>query len=387
MVFSIFKKQTEKMPEQPAVRPRGAPEVADSPAQAPAKSKFAAFKDSIFGEDFSLSSGMGIEVEHDLDPVKVDIEQAAVLFANGQDSAARSVLESAARAHTGENAERLWRMLLDLLQVLGERADFEKLGMEFSQITEKSPPSWRSEDAPVAKVSTASQSSVVLQGVLAGSDSPAIAKLREAVDKKMPIQANLGKLVSLDDLAAGVLFELFRKARKLGLTITLEGADGLIERLEARLSPEQREYEKGWLLLLELYQLLGSQDRFDEKAVNYAVAFEVSPPSWEIIKAGKVKAVKLDLEPLDANYVLSGECKNCRFDDLQAFLDMNEHPVLDCARLKRLDFTSAGVLRNLLEPFHKKGKEITIRHPHHLVAELMGIVGINSVAKIIVTKF
>lgn len=386
MVFSIFKKQTEKMPEQPAVRPRGAPEVAAGPAQAPVKSKFSAFKDSIFGEDFSLSSGMGIEVEHDVDPVKVDIEQAAVLFANGQDSAARSVLESAARAHTGDDSERLWRMLLDLLQVLGERADFERLGMEFSQITEKSPPSWRTEDAPVA-VKSSAQSSVVLQGVIAGSDTPGIAKLREAVDKKMPIQANLGKLVSLDDLAAGVLFELFRKARKLGLAITLEGADGLIERLEARLSPEQREYEKGWLLLLELYQLLGLQDKFEEKAVDYAVAFEVSPPSWEIIKAGKVTAVKLDLEPIDANYVLTGECKNCRFEDLQAFLDMNENPVLDCARLKRLDFTSAGVLRNLLEPFHKKGKEITIRHPHHLVAELMGIVGINSVAKIVVTKF
>lgn len=386
MVFSIFKKQTEKMPEQPAVRPRGAPEVGAGPAQAPVKSKFSAFKDSIFGEDFSLSSGMGIEVEHDVDPVKVDIEQAAVLFANGQDAAARSVLEAAARAHAGDDAERLWRMLLDLLQVLGERADFERLGMEFSQITEKSPPSWRTEDAPVAAKSSA-QSSVVLQGVIAGSDTPGIAKLREAVDKKMPIQANLGKLVSLDDLAAGVLFELFRKARKLGLAITLEGADGLIERLEARLSPEQREYEKGWLLLLELYQLLGLQDKFEEKAVDYAVAFEVSPPSWEIIKAGKVTAVKLDLEPIDANYVLTGECKNCRFEDLQAFLDMNENPVLDCARLKRLDFTSAGVLRNLLEPFHKKGKEITIRHPHHLVAELMGIVGINAVAKIVVTKF
>ena len=374
------------MPDRPAARPRGAPDVGTGSAPAGVKSNIAGFKDSIFGEGFSLSGSMDIQVEHDVDPVKVDIEQAAVLFANSQDSAARSVLESSARAHTGENSERLWRMLLDLLQVLGDRTSFEKLGMEFSQITEKSPPSWRAEDQPVVKAA-GGQSSVVLQGVLAGSDTPAIAKLREAVDKKLPIQVNLAKLVSLDDLAAGVLFDLFRKARKLVLAITLEGADGLIERLEDRLSPDQREYEQGWLLLLELYQLLGLQDKFEEKAVDYAVAFEVSPPSWEIIKAGKVKAVKVEPEALDVTYALTGECKNCRFEDLQAFLEAQTHPVLDCSKLKRLDFTSAGTLRNILEPFHKKGKEITIRHPHHLVAELLQIVGVSAVANIIVTKF
>jgi len=273
-----------------------------------------------------------------------------------------------------------------LLQVLGDRTSFDKLGMEFSQLTEKSPPSWRVEDQPVA-TTAGGQSSVILQGVLAGSDTPAIAKLREAVDKKLPIQVNLAKLVSLDDLAAGVLFDLFRKARKLGLAITLEGADGLIERLEGRLHPDQREYEQGWLLLLELYQLLGFQDQFDEKAVDYAVAFEVSPPSWEIIKAGKVKAVKVEPEALDETYPIVGECKNCRFEDLQAFLDAQDIPVLDCSKLKRMDFTSAGTLRNILEPYHKKGKEVIIRHPHHLVAELLQIVGVSAVAKLIVTKF
>lgn len=392
MVFSIFKKQSNKLPEQPAAKPRGeppprpgAPPAAPAAAKPPDKGALESFKDSIFGEDFTLSGG-GIQVEHDVDPVKVDIEQAAVLFANGQDSAARAVLEAAARAHSGDDGERLWRMLLDLLQVLGDKANFEKLSMEFTQITEKSPPSWRQDDQPAAKAATG-QSTVILQGVLAGSDTPAIAKLREAVDKKLPIQVNLGKLASLDDMAAGVLFDLFRKARKLGLTITLEGADGLIERLKSRLSPDQREYEKGWLLLLELLQLLGLQDTFEEKAVDYAIAFEVSPPSWEIVQAGKVKSVKVEPEQLEETYPLTGECKNSRFDDLNAFLEANDHPILDCSRLKRIDFTSAGTLRNIVETFHKKGKEVVIRHPHHLVAELLEIVGVNAVAKIIVTKF
>ncbi|HRE16779.1 MAG TPA: STAS domain-containing protein [Rhodocyclaceae bacterium] len=394
MVFSIFKKPPEKMPERPAAKPKSpATPAAGTPAPAsePPKKKEAGpsgFGDSGFGDDFSSSSMLAIHVEHDVDPVQVDIEQAAVLFANSQDSAARAVLETAARAHTGADAERLWRMLLDLLQVLGDRPAFEKLGMEFAQVCEQSPPTWREGDAAAPKTAGGgSQATVMLQGVIAGSDSPGFAKLREALDKKQPMQVNLGKLASLDDFAAGVLCEMFRKARKQGLAITLEGADGCIERLEGRLVAGKQDYEKGWLLLLELYQLLGAQERFDEKAVDYAVTFEVSPPSWETLKAGAVKAVKLDLEPVEEVYNMSGECKNQRFDDLQGFLELHDHPVIDCSRLKRLDFASAGMLQNILRPWHQQGKEIIIRHPHHLVAELLNIVGVSPLARVVVTKF
>lgn len=396
MVFSIFKKQPEKMPERPAAKPKP-PATPAGGAQAPAAEASAQaekpkdlaplnFTDSGFGDDFSASSMMAIHVEHDMDPVQVDIEQAAVLFANSQDTAARAVLETAARSHSGAEAERLWRMLLDLLQVLEDRPAFEKLGMEFAQVCEKSPPTWR-EDQQVAKKAAGGQSTVVLQGVLTGSDSPGFAKLREALDKKQPIQVNLGKLASLDDFAAGVLCDMFRRARKQGSAITLEGPEGCVERLEGRLVAGQKDYEKGWLLLLELYQLLGQQEKFDEKAVDYAVTFEVSPPSWEVIKAGSVKAVAVELDPIDEAYAMTGECKNQRFEDLQAFLDLHDNPVIDCSKLKRIDFASAGMLQNILRPSQQAGKAIVIRHPHHLVAELLNIVGVSAVARIVVTKF
>lgn len=397
MVFSIFKKQPEKMPERPAAKPKPPATPADgaAPSSAPPEAKKpeisnSGFGDSGFGDDFTSSSMLAIHVEHDVDPVQVDIEQAAVLFANSQDSAARSVLETAARAHTGASAERLWRMLLDLLQVLEDRQAFEKLGMEFAQVCEKSPPTWREESQSAPKpAASSSQTTVMLQGVIAGSDSPGFAKLREALDKKQPMQVNLSKLASLDNFAAGVLCEMFRKARKQGLAITLEGAEGCVERLESRLVAGQQDYEHGWLLLLELYQLLGNQERFDEKAVDYAITFEVSPPSWETLKAGAVKAVKVvaELEPVEEVYTLAGECKNQRFDDLQGFLELHDHPVIDCGRLKRIDFASAGMLQNILRPCQQKGKEIIIRHPHHLVAELFTIVGVSAFARVVVTKF
>ncbi|HZX32644.1 MAG TPA: STAS domain-containing protein [Rhodocyclaceae bacterium] len=365
----------------------GKPESASvpSPASASAKEELPTldFSDSQFAD----SGDMSIEVETGEDPVQADIEQAAVLFANGQDSAARSVLEMCARSHTGAAAERLWRMLLDLVQVLGDRAAFEKLGMEFAQVCEKSPPTWRQPDA-ATPAAVAGEKTVAIQGVVTGADSAEILKLKTALGGKGPMRIDLGKLVSCDDDAANALGELLRLARKKGVALTVDGAEGLAGRLESRLVVGQPESAGSWLLLLELYQRLGQFEAFEEKAVDYAVTFEVSPPSWEDAKAvAKGKAPAAPSTPKEHALILSGELKNYRFGELPNYLDTTELPILDFSRVKRLDFFSAGLLRNTLEPYCRQGKEVVIRHPHHLVAELMGIVGLSHVARIIVPKF
>jgi anti-anti-sigma regulatory factor len=170
--------------------------------------------------------------------------------------------------------------------------------------------------------------------------------------------------------------------------VTLDGADGLVRSLESRLVVGQQKSAGSWLLLLELYQRLGKPEVFEEKAVDYAVTFEVSPPSWEDIKTVPrgSKAPAVPAAPQEKALFLSGELKNYRFGELPNYLDSTEQAVLDFSRVKRLDFFSAGLLRNTLEPYWRRGREVVIRHPHHLVAELMGIVGLNHVARIIVPK-
>lgn len=345
---------------------------------------------SAFDREFSESSVMAIEVEHDVDPVQVNIEQAAVLFANGQDAAARSILEYAARSSSGSDAERLWRMLLDLMQVLDDRPAFEKLGLEFAQTCETSPPTWR-EAAPVPVATVSNEPTVVLQGVLTGSDAPDFVKLRQALARKQAFHIDFGKLASCDDEAAGVLSELLHGARQHKLGITLDGADGFLGRLEKRLVVGLQEHLAAWLLVLELYQSLDCQQQFEDKAVDYAITFEVSPPSWETVTVPKKApppkpAASLSLVDDGAIHYLSGEIKNCRFDDLAAFLELHDQPLIDMSRVKRLDFFSAGLLRNLLEPCKRAGKEVVLRHPHHLVAELLGIIGVTELARVIVAK-
>ena len=85
-------------------------------------------------------------------------------------------------------------------------------------------------------------------------------------------------------------------------------------------------------------------------------------------------------------HYLSGEIKNSRFDDLAAVFNAEDHIVLDFSAVRRLDFVSAGQLVNRVMAVRDSGREVVIRSPHHLIAELMAVAGLNKFARIIVPK-
>ena len=71
---------------------------------------------------------------------------------------------------------------------------------------------------------------------------------------------------------------------------------------------------------------------------------------------------------------------------LIAVLSLTDNVILDFSGVRRMDFSSAGQLVNILAPFKAGGKDVIVRSPNHLVAELMAVVGLNKVARIIVPK-
>jgi anti-anti-sigma regulatory factor len=423
MVFSFFKKQPQKMPERPAARPRPAeppvapkqhePEAAvplveplpdleftsgNPTPPAPKKAQPAPplmplamnehsdFNGEDFDRDFTESSVMAIDVEHGGDPVQADIEQVVVMFANSQDAPARALLEMLIRSYSRDEGMRFWRLLFDLLQATGDRAAFEKLGFEFAEACETSPPTWRQEQ-PVAPTAVAGPRVFVLQGVLTGDGAQPVAELAKLVDQKIDVRVDCGKLVGCDDDVAGELAALLRKARRTGVSVSLENVDGFIDRLNERLVAGEATRATAWLLLLELLQRHGTQEAFEERAVDYAVTFELSPPSWESLPTKHAALPKAAERPRDEAHYLSGELKNCRFDELVAVFQAGELTILDFSGVRRMDFFSAGQLVNRIAPFKAKGCDIVIRSPNHLVAELMAVVGLNKQARIIVPKF
>lgn len=410
MVFSFFKKPPEKMVARPAAAPRPQEGIVVPPA-APVEEKFPASTTargvpaapapavepdnaSLDFSDFQFSeSPQDFQVEMDVDPIDADIEQAAVLYANGQDEAVRAMLENAVRVHHFGPGERLWLMLFDFYRLTGQKVAFEALEIDYAQAFEKSPPAWRdSSKAPVVKAAAAG--SVLFKGELLGDNEAGFDGVRQALEKNPKLRLDLSKVKNLDAGGCGRLLELLQLARKTKREIELLGRDNIGALVEGRVENGVAECGECWLLLLELYQLQGQQEAFDDVAINYAVTFEVSPPSWDPKRVAATEPVPVmasaaDLagENLTAEaYVARGDIKASRFGDLPAFAEVHDPVIIDCATVTRVDFISAGALLNVLSTVRRTGKQIVFRHPNHLVAELFGVVGLKAVAEIVFAK-
>jgi anti-anti-sigma regulatory factor len=423
MVFSLFKKKDkdsgQKMPEREIVRPKPAfvpaaaaapPSVAPLPgAEAPpdAGAPAAPLPDleftpagkasapktaeetlSEFERDFTESNVMAIDVDHGMDSLQSDIEQVAVLYANGQDAVVRPLIEQFLPAYPGAEGLRLWHMLFDFLMLSGDRAGFDKLGVEFLQACEMSPPTWRQIEAKSAAqaAAKATLASCALQGVLAGDNPSQLGPLAEALKARSALHVDCGGLIGCDEEIAGRLGELLMISRRQGVAIVLDQPEAFIRRLRERLAGEGPDSPRSWILLLELLQRHATQADFEECAIDFAVKFERSPPSWEAVPTPPLPVLAKSAKPADNAHYLSGDLKNERFDDLAGYLALHDQVVLDFSAVRRLDFFSAGQLVNRLTPVKNAGREVIIRSPNHLVAELMAVVGLNKVARILVPK-
>jgi anti-anti-sigma regulatory factor len=402
MVFSFFKKTPEKMVARPAVAPRvkdesdkslpsGAALPASSPSKPPVPSPVVApsldYSDFVFSE-----SSPDFQIEADIDPVDAEAEEAAVLFANGQDEAVRAVLENAVRIHHFGPGERLWLMLFDLYRLTGNKAAFEVLEIEYAQSFEKSPPGWGDKSKDPSKSPDVVPGSLLFRGELTGDNNSSFDAIAQALEKNPKLRLDLSKVSRLDSAGCGRLLAILLQARKARREVELLGRDTLGTLVQGHVVSGRAEDRECWLLFLELCQLQGQYEIFEDVAVDYAVTFEVSPPSWESARVAAPEPLpatnlkESDASALEEAYVLRGEIKALRFSDLIAHAELRETLVIDCSALKRMDFISAGALLNALTTVRRSGKQIVFHFPNYLVAELFSVVGLNAVASIIFAK-
>ena len=406
MVFSFFKKP-EKMVARPAAVPRPKevreappPEVEKSPAVVSVPTVVPLLPEAAKSDDSSLDysdfvfseSFPDFHVEQDVSPVDSDAEEAAILYASGQDAVVRSLLEHAVHIHRTGPGERLWMMLFDLYKITGQKELFEALEIEYARAFEKSPPPWLDKSTVPVKSKAIVAGSLHFRGELTGDNKLAFDAVRQALDKNPKLRLDLSKVSRLDAAGCGCLLTLLQQARKAGRELELLGRDALSALIEKHTESGRAEGAECWLLLIELLQLQGQHDAFEETAINFAVTFEVSPPSWESKRVAAPEPVlQLVMDDVGGNvsadaHVLRGEIKASRFADLPAYAGVHDPVLIDCTALRRMDFISAGALLNVLTTIRQAGKQIVFHHPNHLVAELFGVVGLNAVATIVFAK-
>ncbi|WP_331987883.1 hypothetical protein [Chitinimonas sp.] len=397
-------------PKPPAPLPGAAPAEVAAPEAAEAKEKreLPVLDFTTIGP--TTVSGAKIQVVESTDILSPAMEQAAVCFANDQIDDAIAILAADIETAEGQHALDTWLMLFDLYQMRNRHAEFDELALKFVVEFERSAPVWRETNGAAGKPAVAAPaakaggpSMLFPQKILADGVEALLDQLEKHTQAGVPVRVEFGRVEEVEPAAAAAIVTRWAKFKKKKVKFQVAGAPALAEKLKSRIEVMRRVEDEApfWLLLLELYQMLGLQEDFENAAVDYAVTFEMSPPSWDATAKTKTAAevaaeeAKLQAEApalpelhIDA-YRFEGpiiSASDATFAGLCSYADSHQQVRVDFSHVPRVDFVSAGMLMNVVVSLTAQSKVVVIMGANELIVALFRIMGIAEVATIIRKK-
>ena len=320
------------------------------------------------------------------------LENAALLFANGQDDAARELLEQAVQTDQDTKLSPLaWLALFDLMQRANDRVAFDQLAMQFVLQFERSAPSWDDRQKPRTDDRAGGGGYIAVTGKLSGASAGQLEGLKRALEKCVPrARIDLSSVVGFDDAGARLLADDLARARGQRMELAIQRPEKLVAALESAVAQGKAGGEGAWLLSLELLQWQRDQATFDERAVEFAVTFELSPPSWEPPpRSGTEKGAEpavASAAPQPAHgaerdtFVLEGVLAGATPPELGRLADVasrNDVTQVDMSGVERVDFIFAGALFNTISRVEAQGKAIQIVGASPIVRALLLLIGIS----------
>ena len=373
------------------------------------------------GEDLgSHSAGTPTEPTQDADLSLLEsgMRDAALLFAEGEFDAAQSVLLTlhADPATSEVDAERLARALFELYRCAGQQERFEGLALEYATRFGRSPQEWfRVENA----LPEHSLPGVVASGEQALSDQATIWKCPSILDAKafaacIAFQRGLANQCAIDWLPLqhmdANISDVFGSAVEAWSETPLElhwlGVDSLMAALQmCRISGNLADTQPWWLIQLNLHRILGQAQVFDELAMEYCVAFEVSPPSWRPAHCSLTQSQSQPSEqhpefamtipnasvsappgvPTYLSYELAGNVLGedaKTLHELIAAARSATHLTVACSRLGRVDLRAAAALRKWAQEYSACGGHIQFTHLPSLVVIHFQMLGMPAIANL-----
>ena len=372
---------------------------------------------STFSPSRSAAVGVQEMMAHD-----AELEEAAILFANGEDSGAEAgLLQILAPGASRESHIETWLTLFDLYRAIGEQDKFEKAAIEFVERFDRSAPQWFSLPDLVKKLGGATDKAT--DGTAADWICPSVlgmqtvAALRAATARAaMPWRLDWSNLKSMEAPALDPLYRVFAGWASQPVQLRFMGDHQLQEVLRnATPSGDRRTEQIWWLLRMEALRITHRPDDFELTALDFCVTYEVSPPAWESARCeyksldeqdgpmgggtiiGEVYRDSLqsgfhdtgrDSVPGMGNsrssQILSVELSGQIQGDAIAVLDKLEAKLagadvmhISCAKLIRVDFSAAGTLLNWVSAREAECRSVQFLEVNRLVASFFNVIGIT----------
>lgn len=324
------------------------------------------------------------------------LENAALLFASGQAQPARALLEQGVVSDPdARNSALAWLGLFDLHQRANDRNAFDQLALQYVVQFERSPPAWEegssATPARVDKPKAVGAGYAVIQGKLTAESAPQIESFRRTLDKGGPARLDLSQVAGFDAAGSRLLADALAYARKRRVQVAIQRAEKVRAALDILMRRGRDAGEGPWLLSLEFLQFDQKQEAFDDRAIEYAVAFEQSPPSWEPPPAAPVVAAPAEVvaptaeenaaadaagEALVWSGVMAGPstAAMARIAEQAAARSVI---VIDMSGVQRVDFVCAGALLNTINRVESQRKAVQIVGVSPIVRALLLLIGIS----------
>ncbi|MGI8894560.1 MAG: STAS domain-containing protein, partial [Casimicrobiaceae bacterium] len=232
---------------------------------------------------------------------------------------------------------------------------------------------------------------IPITGRLTAASLPQIENLKRALARNIPgSRLDLTSVTGCDDAGARLLADTLATARKHRGPLVLQRPDKLRTALDTMVKKGRDGGEGAWLLSLELLQFMYHQTAFDDRAIEYAIAFELSPPSWEPpprlesqpAPAGSGARLESDdsatayVDMLVLHGVMTGSITP-QLAQLHEFAQRKAVVPIDMTAVERIDFVASGALANAINRIETQRKAIQFVGVSPIIRAMLLLIGIS----------
>jgi len=318
------------------------------------------------------------------------LEDAALRYASGHAAKARELLEQGVQTdHDTKISPLAWLALFDLQQRAGDKTAFDQFSLQYVVQFERSAPVWEAAEKPQGGPRI-SGGYVGLTGKLTASVAAQLEGLKKAMAKQQPdLRVDMMSVTGFDDEGARLLANALGEARRKKFSLQLQRVEKLKPALDAALKQGREGGEGAWLLALELLQWAHAHAAFEDRAVEYAVTSELSPPSWEpppiAAKAvattaaatnGADASAETEAEALCWSGVMAGSAVP-QLGRLSEFASGRAVIPIDMSEVERIDFVCAGALLNTINRVEAQRKSVQLVGATPIIRALLLLIGIS----------
>lgn len=396
--------------------------------KSPAHVEFAVVDKPIDSSASGLLPSIASDLEHESIVHDAELEEAAILFANGDDAGAEAVLLEILRPGASHvNHVYTWLTLFDLYRAIGEQTRFEAAALEFAEHFSRSAPQWFSlpdmVNALVQPGENSGGESMVTDWICPSVLSlQSVGALNTAMARStMPWRLDWRYLKTVEVAALESLHKVFSNWAAQPVQLRFLGEAQLQKVLiDCTPSGERATDTRWWLLRMEMLRTIHRPDDFELTALDFCVTYEVSPPAWEVARCDYKslddegdaigRATIIGAPTTETTYstlMESGDDSTLDFpssksirslsvdlsgqiqgdavgvlDRLEASLTGADRMQISCAKLIRVDFSAAGMLLNWVSARQAENRLVEFSEVSRLVAAFFNVIGIVEYAKV-----